>query len=362
MSQVAKWIGNGLVAMVVLALLFFFLTPHLLGMNFFTIYSGSMSPAISVGSVVAAHPVEASDIEVGDIIAFKRPGGADNVVAHRVIEALNDNGAISFRTAGDSNAAPDGSAVPAENVIGRIWFHLPFLGYLSTLVRTELGFILLVCVPGIIIVSLEVRNIITELRSMEQLPQWQPLNLVKRLPEQPLPVTVLNNPTNPKPVTVELSKQETIVRKDLSLWGRRIMDQVSSMKKLPHWQLLNPVERLPEQSQSLPVANDPTNQRLAVVEPSKQVTMPDIKSEVMTPRPAPTTRVVAEVKRKPEIEAEAARIVAEIKARIRAPEEGTAESKSSLNPEPKARTSAQAIAARIVAEAMTKSKASVLKH
>jgi len=91
MSQVAKWIGNGLVAMVVLALLFFFLTPHLLGMNFFTIYSGSMSPAISVGSVVAAHPVEASDIEVGDIIAFKRPGGADNVVAHRVIEALNDN-------------------------------------------------------------------------------------------------------------------------------------------------------------------------------------------------------------------------------------------------------------------------------
>ena len=57
MNKAAKWIGNSLVALVVLALAFFFLAPHLLGMNFFTIYSGSMMPTITVGSVVMVQPV-----------------------------------------------------------------------------------------------------------------------------------------------------------------------------------------------------------------------------------------------------------------------------------------------------------------
>jgi len=169
MRKIVNWIGNILLALVILAVVFFFLAPHFLGMNFFTIYGGSMMPTIPIGSVVAVKSVEASAIKVGDIITFRAGIEADKVVTHRVVEVSNGSGALCFRTAGDSNANPDGSAVLAENVVGKVWVHVPFLGYLSSFVITKLGFILLIVLPGIFIISLEVRNIIAELKSMREL-------------------------------------------------------------------------------------------------------------------------------------------------------------------------------------------------
>jgi len=168
MRKIVNWIGNILLALVILAVVFFFLAPHFLGMNFFTIYGGSMMPTIPIGSVVAVKSVEASAIKAGDIITFRTSIETYKVVTHRVVEVSNDSGALSFRTAGDSNAKPDGSAVLAENVVGKVWFYVPFLGYLSSFVTTRLGFILLIVVPGIFIISLEVRTIIAELRSMRK--------------------------------------------------------------------------------------------------------------------------------------------------------------------------------------------------
>ena len=168
MTKAVSWIGNALVALVVLAMCFFFLGPHLLGVNFFTIYSGSMTPAIPVGSVVVALPVYASEIEAGDIITFAAVAGEDKIITHRVCEVLTRDGVVLFRTAGDANGAPDGNAVPADNVIGRVWFHVPLLGYLSSFVRTKLGAILFICVPGSLIIALEVRNIVIELKAMRR--------------------------------------------------------------------------------------------------------------------------------------------------------------------------------------------------
>jgi len=168
MRKVVNWTGNILLALVILAVVFFFLAPHFLGMNFFTIYGGSMMPTIPIGSVVAVKSVGASTIKAGDIISFRMGAEADKVVTHRVVEVSNDSGALSFHTAGDSNAKPDGNDVLAENVVGKVWFHVPFLGYLSSFVTTKLGFILLIVVPGLFIISLEVRTIIAELRLMRK--------------------------------------------------------------------------------------------------------------------------------------------------------------------------------------------------
>jgi signal peptidase len=168
MRQLVNWIGNMLLALVILAMAFFFVAPHFLGMSFFTIQGGSMMPTIPIGSVVAAKSVEASAIKVGDIITFRTGTQADKVVTHRVVEVANGSGPLSFRTAGDANDNPDVNAVPAENVLGRAWFHVPFLGYLSSFVTTKLGFILLILIPGIFIISLEIRNIIVEVRPMRR--------------------------------------------------------------------------------------------------------------------------------------------------------------------------------------------------
>jgi len=168
MRKVVNWTGNILLALVILAMVLFFLAPHFLGMNFFTITGGSMMPTIPIGSVVAVKSVEASAIKAGDIITFRTGTEADKVVTHRVVELSNNSGALSFHTAGDSNGKPDGNVVLAENVVGKVWLHVPFLGYLSSFVTTRLGFILLIVVPGMFIISLEVRTIIAELRLMRK--------------------------------------------------------------------------------------------------------------------------------------------------------------------------------------------------
>jgi signal peptidase len=168
MRKVVNWIGNILLVLVISTMFFFFLAPHFLGVSFFTVYGGSMVPTIPIGSIVAAKSVEASAINVGDIITFRTGAEVDRVVTHRVVEVSNGSETLSFRTAGDNNANPDGSAVLAENVIGKVWFYVPLLGYLSSFVTTKLGFILLIIVPGIFIIALEVRNIIVELRLMRK--------------------------------------------------------------------------------------------------------------------------------------------------------------------------------------------------
>lgn len=168
MRRAVDFAGNTCLALVILAVAFLFVTPHLLGMNLFTIYGGSMMPTIPIGSVVATRPVEASAIKAGDIITFRTDTEANKVVTHRVTEVLDGGGALSFRTAGDANANPDGSPVLAENIAGKVWFHVPLLGYFSSFAFTKLGFLLLIVVPGAFIISLEVRSIIVELRSMRK--------------------------------------------------------------------------------------------------------------------------------------------------------------------------------------------------
>lgn len=166
MIRIAKIIGNVLVGLVILLSFFFVLGPRFFGIDFFNIYSGSMSPSLPVGSVVMVWPIEVSTIAVGDIVAFKTGTGSDAVV-HRVTEVIDENTLISFRTAGDANKSPDGYLVLPEDIIGKVFFQLPFLGYLSDFVRTKLGYVLSVVLPAMLIISLEISNIIRELRLMK---------------------------------------------------------------------------------------------------------------------------------------------------------------------------------------------------
>ena len=341
MSQAVRWTGNTLVALVVLAMLFFFLGPHLLGINFFTIYSGSMTPAIPVGSVVVAPPVDASDVEVGDIITFRALAGADKIVTHRVYEVLPNDGLPMFRTAGDANAAPDGNAVPAENVIGKVWFHLPFLGFFSSFVRSSLGFLLFICLPALVITSLEARNIIIELRAMRKRTRWQSL-----------PVAVASNPANQQPAVVEPSRQVVMMKEARSLRVREIVTRVSAVTRSIRWPSFNPVRRLSEQ-QTVTEFNPPTGSQPVVPETSNTAVILDTMLEAIVPVLAEPSGIITEMKKKPEIEAEAAKIVGEIMARIGLSGEGIAKQKSSLSPEPKATISIPAIAVGMAAGATT---------
>ncbi len=172
--RIAEYTVNILVVLAIFISFFFILGSRFLGIDFFTIYTGSMQPSLPIGSVVMVRPVDITHLDVGDVIAFKA-GTRSETVVHRVIEVITGNPSVCVRTAGDANTSPDSNPVLAENIVGKVFSHIPFLGYLSDFVRTKLGYFLLVVLPAIFIISLEIRNIIKELQSMKTpVPEGKP--------------------------------------------------------------------------------------------------------------------------------------------------------------------------------------------
>jgi signal peptidase len=126
------------------------------------VYTGSMEPAIPVGSVVVIKPVEPETLKIGDIICFQL--SQPTSITHRIINITSQG----FITKGDANEDPDQWTVRKENVIGKAIFTIPFIGYLGYFVRTPIGFILLILLPASLIIIMEIRNIVKELRKQKQ--------------------------------------------------------------------------------------------------------------------------------------------------------------------------------------------------
>lgn len=156
MKKAAQNFGLALIILLMAAAALTFLAPRF-GWRVDTVYSSSMEPQLTVGGVVVTRPVEAEDIKVGDTITFYSPV-SEQLTSHRVI-AVEEGLSFYFRTNGDANEDADPFIVPAENVVGKVCFHIPYLGYVAQFVKTPLGLLLTLCLPGLIIIGIEIRNI-----------------------------------------------------------------------------------------------------------------------------------------------------------------------------------------------------------
>lgn len=106
------------------------------GLQPFTVTSGSMTPTYSVGSIIYVKHVNAEEVKVGNAITFTL--NEDNLVAtHRVIKIDNVN--QHFYTKGDANEFADGAPVHFSNLIGKPIFCIPIIGYISTYVSRPPG-------------------------------------------------------------------------------------------------------------------------------------------------------------------------------------------------------------------------------
>ena len=122
---------------------------RLLGLKLYTVLSPSMEPTYRVGSVIYVKPVDPLTVEEGQAITFRLDGST--VATHRVIEVVRDNGAVRFRTKGDANASPDGSAVEAGSVIGVPVFTVPYLGYVVNYIQHPPGLYVAVAAVAVLL-------------------------------------------------------------------------------------------------------------------------------------------------------------------------------------------------------------------
>jgi len=127
-----------------------------------TVQSGSMEPAIKVGSIVMIKP--AVDYKVGDIISFGSFGKTKSPVSHRIFEIKEQNGQPIFITKGDANNAPDEKGIGKKDILGKVLFSIPYLGYAVDFAKKPLGFALIIIVPAVVIIGDEIKKIIDEVK------------------------------------------------------------------------------------------------------------------------------------------------------------------------------------------------------
>jgi len=141
--------------------------------RFLTVLSGSMAPALNQGDLVVTSTVSPSVIQPGDIISFVS-GEDRTIVTHRVVN-VTDQG---FIVKGDANNAPDASTVSTKNVIGKMTFSLPLVGYLFYFSKSVYGFLAFIVVPGVLIIVNEAKKIKRSTKSAGKFGFSRPLLLI----------------------------------------------------------------------------------------------------------------------------------------------------------------------------------------
>ncbi|MBU0569959.1 signal peptidase I [Patescibacteria group bacterium] len=124
----------------------------------YVVYSGSMEPAIKTAGVIFTLPQDA--YFPGDIITFALNDDSENLVTHRVEYKEFPNGfneEPTYLTSGDANEDLDNWEVTNEQIIGKVFFSVPYLGYVVDFAQKPQGFILLVIIPATIIIYEELK-------------------------------------------------------------------------------------------------------------------------------------------------------------------------------------------------------------
>lgn len=132
-------VSGVLVAMVVVFALLL-VGARLIGLQVYSVLSGSMEPTYHVGALIYVKTVDPFELEEGDVITFMLD--EDTIATHRVVGVVPDEedaSVVRFRTKGDANDTEDGSLVHYKNVIGTPVATIPYLGYVANYVQNPPG-------------------------------------------------------------------------------------------------------------------------------------------------------------------------------------------------------------------------------
>lgn len=151
MQRLAKWVINLGLGLILLFAIFALILPSAFSARIAIVRSDSMSPVMPAGSLAVMSPIDPATVKVGDIITFEAPMNADVTVSHRVMEVRSGG----FVTKGDASEDFDPFIIPHEDVLGRVSWHISYLGYalnsVKNFVSTIWGLILMVVLPTAII-------------------------------------------------------------------------------------------------------------------------------------------------------------------------------------------------------------------
>lgn len=146
-------------AVVLLAVLL--VGARVIGLQVYTVLSGSMEPNYHVGSIIYVQKADPKTLQKGDVISFMI--NENTVATHRIVEVVPDEkdpSVLRFRTKGDANQMEDNNLVHYKNVLGKVVGTIPLLGYVSDFVQHPPGTYITIGAVAILVMAVFLPDII----------------------------------------------------------------------------------------------------------------------------------------------------------------------------------------------------------
>jgi signal peptidase len=140
------------------------------GAQVMVVTSGSMEPAIHVGSVIFVKRLP-GEAEVGDVITFvdaASVNGRRSLTTHRVVSKPGVGGLVHYQTKGDANPVPDPNLAQPASVVGEVIATVPHVGRLYHVVSTFEGKMVLVVFPVVLLAFREVASLLKSAREAKE--------------------------------------------------------------------------------------------------------------------------------------------------------------------------------------------------
>lgn len=114
--------------------------PAVTGSTPLAVLSPSMEPTLPVGTLLIVQPVNPAEVRLGDVITYQVEPGEPTLVTHRVVEVQSiSTGEFQYLTKGDANDAVDPTVVTQAQLMGRAWYSVPLVGFVSVAVGGVAG-------------------------------------------------------------------------------------------------------------------------------------------------------------------------------------------------------------------------------
>ena len=132
--------------------------PDFAGIVPLIVLSDSMYPDIEKGDLIITQAVDPSTLGVGDVISFyAAEDDYTTIWTHKIIEVVEQDGKVMFRTQGINNPTPDGKLRETDKIVGK-WSEVRFVGVgnIAMAMQRPGGLIACVVVPILLFVGYDV--------------------------------------------------------------------------------------------------------------------------------------------------------------------------------------------------------------
>ncbi len=135
------------------------------GAKGYAVTSDSMKDTFSRGDIVFVKEVTFDELEIGDVVTVASESG-DQFFTHRVVGINSADRTVTTR--GDANSANDPMPTEAERIVGKMWYSVPLLGFISIgfSEMSQVTGIIVLCVVAVAFVA--ANSILTKKKKMKK--------------------------------------------------------------------------------------------------------------------------------------------------------------------------------------------------